>query len=79
MEQLTIITLGHASNRLVTKAYNSRGKCLKSGLESKASLSIGAVFSAIVFRLTLLRINALNYSCIEIITCPRGLGFAAIM
>lgn len=33
MEQLTIITLDHTSNTLVNKAYNSRDKCLKRGLE----------------------------------------------
>lgn len=33
MEQLTIITLSPVSNRLVNKAYNSRGKCSNGGLE----------------------------------------------
>lgn len=46
MEQLTINTLGHTSNRLVNKAYNSRGKCLQRGPEWGISFHKSSFFNS---------------------------------
>lgn len=46
MEQLTINTLGHTSNRLVNKAYDSRGKCLQRGPEWGISFHKSSFFNS---------------------------------